>query len=339
MRYRHFLPTLVLTVQCVAQCGCDLGSPDDSATTALNDVDFLSIDDPTASLIAWEAQGAIAKADVNGDGIVNIIDLVVVAQNFGHTVDFPPVKVATFNIQAFGEAKRSKPEVMDLLVEVADEFQIMAVQEIRDGSLATPYVYLEAMNATGDEMHSVTVGPRLGRTTSKEQYAFYYDMRFVQLMGKPATYPDADDVFEREPLAARFSAGGFDFVLVNVHVKPDDADAEIRALADVVAWAEGEFQDADVIVLGDLNADCDYFDEAERQAAGAMNWITPDDFDTTVKGTVCTYDNFLLSDSLMDEFSGEIEVFRFDTEYGLDQPTAEDVSDHYPVFAVFSVGQ
>ena len=41
----------------------------------------------------------------------------------------------------------------------------------------------------------------------------------------------------------------------------------------------------------------------------------------------------------MDEFSGEIEVFRFDTEYGLDQPTAEDVSDHYPVFAVFSVGQ
>jgi len=181
--------------------------------------------------------------------------------------------------------------------------------------------------------------PRLGRTNSKEQYVFYYDMRFVQLLGAPSTYPDVDDVFEREPFAARFAAGGFDFVLVNIHVKPDDADAEIRALGDVVAWAEAEFQDPDVIVLGDLNADCTYFDEADRQAAVPMNWITPDDTDTTVKGTVCTYDNFLLTDSLMDEFTGEIELFRFDTEYGLDQAAAEDVSDHYPVFAVFAIGQ
>jgi endonuclease/exonuclease/phosphatase family metal-dependent hydrolase len=195
------------------------------------------------------------------------------------------------------------------------------------------------MNAVGDKMHMVSVGPRLGRTNSKEQYVFYYDMRFVQLLGAPSTYPHVDDVFEREPFAARFAAGGFDFVLVNIHVKPDDADAEIRALGDVVAWAEAEFQDPDVIVLGDLNADCTYFDEADRQAAVGMNWITPDDFDTTVKGTVCTYDNFLVADSLMDEFTGEIELFRFDTEYGLDQAAAEDVSDHYPVFAVFANGQ
>ena len=45
-----------------------------------------------------------------------------------------------------------------------------------------------------------------------------------------------------------------------------------------------------------------------------MNWITPDDFDTTVKGTVCTYDNFILSDSLMDEFTGDVGVFRFAVE-------------------------
>lgn len=62
--------------------------------------------------------------------------------------------------------------------------------------------------------------------------------------------------------------------------------------------------------------------------------LTQDDFDTTVKGTVCTYDSFLLTDSLMDEFSGEIDLFRFDGEYGLDQQTAEDVSDHYPAFSL-----
>jgi hypothetical protein len=231
------MPTIV-SVALFAFVGCDVGAPADANAATLSDVDFQDITDPTATLVTWEAEGAIARADANNDGFVNIIDLVTVAQNFGQTVEYPPVTIATFNIQVFGETKRGKPEVMDALVAIADQFDIMAVQEIRDSSLATPYVYLEAMNTVGDETHMVSVGPRLGRTTSKEQYAFYYDMRFVQLVGKPETYPDADDVFEREPFAARFVAGGFDFVLLNVHVKPDDAEAEIRALGDVVVWAE-----------------------------------------------------------------------------------------------------
>lgn len=315
--------------------GCDLGAPADTSTASLADVDFTSIADPTVALATWEAQGAIARADVNGDGVVNIIDLVTVAQNFGQVVEYPPVTIASFNIQVFGATKRGKPEVMEVLVDIADRYDIMAVQEVRDGSLATPYVYLEEMNAVGDEMHAVSVGPRLGRTNSKEQYVFYYDMRYVQLVGKGETYPDVDDVFEREPFGARFLAGGFDFVLLNVHIKPDDAEAEMRALPAVVSWAEATFGDGDVMILGDLNADCTYFDEAGRQDAVGMNWITPVDFDTTVSATDCTYDNFIIADTLMDEFTGEVGVFRFDTEYGLAQDAAEDVSDHYPVYAVF----
>ena len=130
--------------------------------------------------------------------------------------------------------------------------------------------------------------------------------------------------------------GTLDFVLANVHVKPDDAVAEVDALDDVAEWAQVQFGDTDIIILGDLNADCSYFKEDTQRALLDMNWITPVGFDTTVKDTDCTYDHFVISDSLMDEYTGQIGVYRFDAEYGLTREFSTKVSDHYPLFAVFS---
>jgi endonuclease/exonuclease/phosphatase family metal-dependent hydrolase len=247
------------------------------------------------------------------------------------------VRIATFNIQVFGRSKRSKPDVMRVLVDIADEFDILAVQEIRDASGDTAGAYLEAMNSQGNEDHRMAVGPRLGRSISKEEYAFYYDANVVEIVGRPATYPDPDDVFEREPFVARFRVRAVDFVLVNVHIKPHDAVTEIDALDEVRAWAESEFGDADLIVAGDFNADGAYFKEDMQRDLLDMNWITPTGLDTTVKDTDRTYDQFVISDSLMDEYTGSIGVYRFDREYGLTQEFSTKVSDHYPVFAVFSV--
>lgn len=39
----------------------------------------------------------------------------------------------------------------------------------------------------------------------------------------------------------------------------------------------------------------------------------------------------------MDEYTGNIGVYRFDREDGRTQAFSAKVSDHYPVFAVFSV--
>ena len=247
------------------------------------------------------------------------------------------VTLATFNIQVFGKAKRSKPEVMEVLADIGDEFDIMAVQEVRDASGDTPGVYLDAMNAQGDEIHEMVVGPRLGRSRSKEQYVFYYDTNVVDIVGEPWTYPDPDDVFEREPLLARFRVGDFDFVLVNIHVKPDDALAEIDALDEVHQWAIAQYGDTDVVILGDFNADCSYFNERTQRDVLNMNWITPFQLDTTVKSTDCTYDHFVISDALVGKVSRP-DRYRFDTAYGLDQKAAPKVSDHYPVFAVVGTG-
>ena len=44
------------------------------------------------------------------------------------------IKIASFNIQNFGQSKSSKQEVMDILVQIIRDFDIVAIQEIRDAA-------------------------------------------------------------------------------------------------------------------------------------------------------------------------------------------------------------
>ena len=254
----------------------------------------------------------------------------------------PPVasiKVAAFNIQVFGRTKRSKPEVMEVLVDVAREFDVMLVQEIRDSSGETAPAYLELING-GGASYAYVESERLGRSTSKESYAYYWDTETVEyLVGSAYVYNDTGDVFEREPYVASFRSGGFDFTLVGIHTKPDDVEHEIGNLtavvAGVLARAPGE---GDVVVMGDFNADGGYFDEdgASFFKAEGYHWVVENSIDTMTK-TDWTYDRIVLLDGtyLGEYVADSCTVFYFDAAYGIDQELTEDVSDHYPVYAVY----
>ncbi len=90
------LVALLLAV--AVHAGCDMGAPMAEEATRLPDrVTLETGDSPAALLSAWEAQGAIPRADVNGDGVVNIVDLTIVARNFGLTVEVPepPISVVS----------------------------------------------------------------------------------------------------------------------------------------------------------------------------------------------------------------------------------------------------
>ncbi len=252
------------------------------------------------------------------------------------------IKVAAFNIQVFGRTKRGKPEVMDVLVDVAREFDVMLVQEIRDSSGETAPAYLDLINGGGAN-YSYVESVRLGRSTSKESYAIYWDTETVEYVeGSAYVYNDTGDVFEREPYVASFRSGGFDFTLVGVHVKPDDAENEIGNLtlvvASILSMNPGE---GDVIVMGDFNADGGYFDEDGPSPFKGRDysWVVENSMDTMTK-TDWTYDRIVL---LNGTYQGEYvmdscTVYYFDAALGLSQELTEDVSDHYPVYAVYRTG-
>ncbi len=223
---------------------------------------------------------------------------------------------------------------------IITQFDIVAIQEIRDQS-GTAIIELEnAVDALGTD-YSCIVGPRLGRTSSKEQYAFFYSTRNFSLENYYTFEDSAADIFHREPFIARFMTvdGQFTFVLINIHTDPDEASDEIYALCSVVAGAQSTYQDeSDFIILGDLNADCSYFNENDQSCPlrdNSYHWIISDDMDTTVSSTACTYDRIIVTDSAMQAAAPFSGVYRFDQVHGLDAATALDISDHYPVWSAF----
>ena len=258
------------------------------------------------------------------------------------TVTFPnnTVKLAAFNLQIFGTSKADKPELMEVLSKTIRNFDIVAVQEIRDASQTALPALKNSVNDMAGPKYDFVVSDRLGRTTSKEQYAYLYNTQTIQQIGNPYTYPDSSDLFQREPYVAEFKArnGNFDFVLITIHTDPDTATQEINDLPKVVENAKGRYQgEGDFILMGDLNADCDYFNENSGSPLRSSDyvWVINNSIDTTTKATACTYDRIILTSQAKTDFTGNSGVFRFDEAYNLTYDMTISVSDHYPVYAEF----
>lgn len=256
------------------------------------------------------------------------------------TSEVDQIRVGAFNIQVFGKAKRSKPEVMEVLVNIAHEFDVLVVQEVRDASLQTADEFLRQINDQADLTYEMFEGPRLGRSNSKEQYVLYYIPSRVQLTFADVV-EDPQDQFERPPLLAKMRAGNFDFTLVAIHIKPDDAEDELQALAQVADALLAEDPDEkDVIVLGDLNADGSYFNEDRIETV-----FLPDTYHVVIDNSMITttrsentYDRIILAEGAFDhEFiAGSAAPFLFDFLVA-DAELIPKVSDHYPVIAEFDI--
>ncbi|MEA3282502.1 MAG: LamG-like jellyroll fold domain-containing protein, partial [Euryarchaeota archaeon] len=255
------------------------------------------------------------------------------------------VRVGAFNIPVFGKSKASKPEVMEVLGRIIRTYDVVAIQGIRDESQTALPALVDTVNA-GNSQYGYVVGERLGRTTSREQYAYIYNTRTIELTDtphSPHTYPEpaGTDSFHREPYIASFEAiaCNFDFILITIHVDPDEATEEINALDTVVKYAQSTYPDEqEFIVMGNLNADCSYFDEDSSSTMSGSNyhWCIDNSVDTTTKSTDCTYDRIIITNPTASYFTGDSGVFRYDLEYGLTEDETTAVSDHYPVYAEFS---
>ena len=251
------------------------------------------------------------------------------------------VRIGAFNIQVFGKSKAAKPEVMAVLGQIIRTYDVVAIQEIRDAYQTALPAMLDFVNAN-DSQYDYVVSERLGRTTSKEQYAYIYNNQTVELTGASHTYPEptGTDPFHREPYIASFRAinGNFDVTLIVIHTDPDEATEEINALEDVVKYAQRTYPDEhDFIVMGDLNADGSYFNEDSVSTMNSSDyyWCINNSLDTTTKSTNYTYDRIIITNQTVPDFCGESGVFRYDLEYGLTVNETIAVSDHYPVYAEF----
>lgn len=251
------------------------------------------------------------------------------------------IRIATFNIQVFGETKLADPGVTAALCDIVRRFDVVAIQEVRAQSVDMIPRFLESVNAEGAHYHYV-LGPRLGRTNSKEQYAYLYNRASVEVDPSSVyTVDDPDDLLHREPLVASFRVRGpspneaFTFTLVDIHTDPDEAGRELNVLDDVyrAVQQDGRGED-DVILLGDFNADARHFGQL-----GEISQLTPI---VTGKATTNTLrseqlDNIVFTAHATTEFTGRAGVIDLVRDLNLTTQQATAVSDHLPVWAEFSV--
>src|SRR3990170_2230414 len=275
------------------------------------------------------------KGTAIGAGLIAIIIAAIASYAYislqqNQTAETKTAKIAAFNIQIFGKTKSDKTDVMTALTKIVREFDIVLIQEIRDASEETIPNFIEKINQIEGATYSFIQSPRLGRTTSKEAYAYLYNTETVQfIQGSDYVYNDTNDVFEREPYIASFKIGNFDFVLAGIHTKPEDAYNEIGNLTSVVSAIQtAKPNEKDIIVMGDFNADGSYFNEDDTSnlfKASLYNWIITNDIDTTVK-TDYTYDRIVVLDTTLNH----------EYDAGTAQTFVEEISDHYPVFAQYN---
>lgn len=253
------------------------------------------------------------------------------------------IRIASFNIQVFGESKLNDPAAMPVIVEILKQFDLVAIQEVRAVSQDILPQLIELLNADGKFRYDYAIGPRLGRSNSKEQYAFVFDTATIELdRYKLYTVDDPDDLLHREPLVGWFRARGpapeqaFTFSLANVHTDPDEVERELSVLDDVFFRVREDPQRAedDVIMVGDFNAKGSKLGQLGtiRGLVRVVSGETP-----TNTAQNAQYDNILFDQTPTTEFTGRGGVFDFMRQYNLTQAQAEKISDHMPVWAEFSV--
>jgi endonuclease/exonuclease/phosphatase family metal-dependent hydrolase len=253
--------------------------------------------------------------------------------------DGSTVRIASFNIQVFGTSKLAKPRVRALLAEIVRQFDIVAIQEIRAQQEIMPQ-FLDLVNGTGRH-YDYVIGPRLGRTSSQEQYAFVFDTASIEI-DRDALYTvkDPDDLLHREPLVGWFRVRGpppeqaFTFSLVNIHTDPDEVNRELDALADVYRVVRDDWRgEDDVILLGDLNADDQHLGRLGLvpQIYCAISGVA-----SNTRGTKL-YDNLVFTKTATTEYTGRWGVFDMIRQFNMTVEEALEVSDHMPVWAEFNL--
>jgi hypothetical protein len=200
---------------------------------------------------------------------------------------------------------------------------------------------VEQINAATGRTYDYAVCPTQQRDGLEHYSAFVFDTGRIEVDRTTVHFvEDRSGRLRIKPLAGEFRARGpdpaeaFTFTLINVEADPDHAPAELDLLAKVFrAVRDAGRGEDDIILLGDLESDDQHLGELGK-LLGVTALVSG--VPTTARGANLL-DNILLDRRATAEFAGRVEVVDMMREFDLTMPGAQEISEHLPIWAEFSV--
>lgn len=253
---------------------------------------------------------------MNVDKSLILFFIIILAVSAFSFIDYSPknpVSIASWNLNIFGDKKAGNETLMQEYQNIISQFDIIFLQELRDIDGSALTILCEKFNSSFNCFNS----SRAGSSSSKEQYYLLYGKEFTLI-----NYTDYNlaniSGFERPPIKAVFNYNNITFSVYCIHTKPDDAKSEISNLESLIA------NEGNILVLGDLNADCSYY----KKGNDFNNWHWAITEDTTVSDSDCTYDNMIINQEFYNYFI-QSNVYKTNI--------TKDLSDHYLVYSIFNL--
>jgi len=236
--------------------------------------------------------------------IISIIYIQIKEPNKQH------LKIASWNIQIFGTTKANNPELMQFYENYVKQNDITLIQEIRDKS----GIAFKKLCSNLEEYNCIE-SSRAGRSSSKEQYGVIYRKNITLIKIKDFN-PDKKDRWERPPIELNFEYLNYTFRIYYIHIKPDEVSGELKYLEDITN------NKGNTIIMGDLNADCKYYNQKKQNQFENWIWEISNTKDTTVSKTNCAYDRIISNINASNEII-RTKIYKVGINSSL--------SDHYPV--------
>lgn len=249
----------------------------------------------------------------------------------------PTVRIASFNLQSFGESKANKVAVMEIVARLVRNFDVVAVQDISARQRDTLPRLIDRINQS-DRRYDYCIGPRVGPPHQSMHFAFIFDTDRIETdRYQLYTVDDPSDRLDYEPLVGWFrsrqanESEAFTFSLVNILVSPTGGTREVQLLPDLIKSIrqDGRGED-DIILAGDFG--CGDSQMVSLRNMGML--FALEGVATTISGDEML-DNIIFPARATDEFTGRSGTVDFLRQYNLTPDQASQVSNHMPVWCEF----
>jgi endonuclease/exonuclease/phosphatase family metal-dependent hydrolase len=250
--------------------------------------------------------------------------------------------IASWNIERLGHGSNKDYAALGV---VGSHFDFLAVQEMMTEEGAA--LLEDVLEKSTGEPWERLVSHRLGRSSYREMYAFFWREKRVEYLDGAVVYLDPGDLFAREPYSARFRdlSTGDEFAVATVHIvygkRISDRTEEIEELARYWDWLHEIYPDTPVVLMGDFNLKPQHPAWQPLREAGAEPLIL--DGATTLSGAegryANLYDNIWIKDVRLLSIR-EVGIFKFPRLLDISHEEARrHVSDHAPIYLLTASAQ